>query len=1434
MLGLQAAIADGTEQTFDGQPMQVGTHLRWSFAPEFGFPPGAFWLARREAVGDKGPIEPPEAVSVATRGQGSKQPGGPNGLGGLVTVGSTESGGQSQPCRECECGRLLACVADAVKAGQESAEQRTEQAERAECKCSCCDCCRCDRRSGPAPVSVSVICCCCCGKGSGGGGGNGGSGGTGGSGGGNGTVGGTGWGTGEPVWGPPDGRGWQVWGEPFTLPVTVDNWPARYTGALDPATHPDSMLLARDVLECQQRLNGLALLAGMSTATMRQHFTALRGECVRLVQDWPAEPNYAVGLQPSADAAAPQLSLPLVSQLQLAAISPYVARVLGLYFVDADASPGMAYDYCLVGVWAAIVPPVVRTPGRAPAGALAAGRVLFDGLRIGADPAVSHLYAWESDGSSSVPPTVLPGTPAAVTAALSAAVTPLVVTARPPALLAAQVNPPAFPFPLPGGEDLVCVIGLLTPAAEVALSVAGDCRVIARSGGVEVASLTVTVGSGALQWCPLPSPAPASQPIDELLVIVTGGPGSVVVIGSLVSSPVPGARVGVRYAIVHAPSAMTAPPAPAKPLTLFRRRTAEVDPAGPSIVTRSYFDVQWISPPIDAADQTGDPVEDPESLPPPERTVGYVAQRGDGDLSVPVPLARLIAATPQPTPADSPLLPAPTILRFVDAGLPDPQAGYQHRTAGFRLFGQRGPYSDWSDPRGVERIAAPPTLRLRTVGAAQTTFDNSPAGGGGPDDPANPTDWVGGTLSAVAAWSGSSLLAYPDARTARLTATPSDDPAEVLATADFAVPTPTVQAFTLASLVQDTARGVSYAITSPPLTALGPNDPSASLTLTGVLPDGTAITERFSVRPGPVDPAADVQPGGVAATLPGGPGSSVVVNQAAFVGQPAYLVSGVTVPLTLPVPISVPVGDSAALGRASVAVSRATPFVPDEQIIDPNTGAGSDEPSSNDVVFAAAQQLAPPPPAAVIEPTPTHIVHHRYYDPADFNGNASYTMPFDLSAGLPAVSGYRLKRAPAHSLFLADLKRRRTAAAGLLDDNPVIAGRADLQNWIDALPTWLAAYNDRLPAARQLTQASVLTDAAGQRALIEHFYGGLLDDELRALADVPGNAAAFALIDSVPVPTPPPTPPPPLPPLTDTVNGSGFGRNLYILTTVNGAGAGSAPTSSAGPIYTATVNPSRAPVLYKVVPQPVTGAYIVAWALDGSPDIAGYLVYRAPDPSGLTDLRWFGANQQYPSDPSTLALPQVTAGVWDPLALTAGVGDPRLIGLVNDPRAYARDYEGSDMGEVPLPPGAAPDEILGVYRLADFDPGTPESQPGAFNYWIPGAAGGTAQLVADTSGATVTSRVTGLRLGFGRGVAVAVVARYAGAVRTIGTQPVLRAAFVDGLLGPPAAPADPNATPTWSPVPAGQAPCYAVVAVDIAGNQSAPSTAFTAPPLINA
>ena len=117
-----------------------------------------------------------------------------------------------------------------------------------------CGCCDCSAKRVP-PVSVSITICCCCG-GHDQGGGSGGTGTGTGDGNGTGNVGGTGWGPGPGQWGPPDECGWQLWGEPFTLPVTEANWPARYSGALDPNTHPGPVLANRDVLECRQRLGG--------------------------------------------------------------------------------------------------------------------------------------------------------------------------------------------------------------------------------------------------------------------------------------------------------------------------------------------------------------------------------------------------------------------------------------------------------------------------------------------------------------------------------------------------------------------------------------------------------------------------------------------------------------------------------------------------------------------------------------------------------------------------------------------------------------------------------------------------------------------------------------------------------------------------------------------------------------------------------------------------------------------------------------------------------------------------------------------------------------------------------------------------------------------------------------------------------------------------
>jgi hypothetical protein len=70
----------------------------------------------------------------------------------------------------------------------------------------------------------------------------------------------------------------------------------------------------------------------------------------------------------------------------------------------------------------------------------------------------------------------------------------------------------------------------------------------------------------------------------------------------------------------------------------------------------------------------------------------------------------------------------------------------------------------------------------------------------------------------------------------------------------------------------------------------------------------------------------------------------------------------------------------------------------------------------------------------------------------------------------------------------------------------------------------------------------------------------------------------------------------------------------------------------------------------------------------------------------------------------------------------------------------------------------------------------------------------------------------------------------------IGSQPVLRIAFIDGIQPGSAsgAPADPNAAPTWTAVAAVESPSYAVVAVDVAGNLSAASAPFTPPAFVPA
>jgi hypothetical protein len=1492
VLAMQGGAANGSEATFDGQPMQKGVHLRWTFLAALGFPPGGFWLCRRAAKPGEQRIPPPpsaaqaqaeaagqaklreqaQAAAEAARSMAASltetQPlaeaaaaiaaarsaAASAGQPGYKTAGPARGPAQAAEgaiCqvtmpRECRCVAIEGCALPGC--GEVVVEVLTRAADGCLSKYGTIDaavdkgvfrvciqapsiscirvigagridnCCEVPE-SPPGWCCVPCIPCVPCGQGGSGQGGNGGWGGSGG-----GPP-----GCGNPGWGPPNDNGWQCWGVPFTLPVTVVGWPARYFGAPDPSSTADPVLAQADIAEARRRLGTLRLVAGQTAAEENAGLAQLRAELKRLVQGFLSGVLLAdVGLQPASQSNAPDLGISLMQQLLLLALDPYFARVLGLYFVDEQAAAG-EYDYVITGYWGGTpCASSVIYPGLAPAAPLARGSAVFDSLAIAATGGSTSLWRWIArDSSGTYVGRSDPSAPSTVQFAAEAAVSGIAQAQQPDALLLAYSPPSWFLPPAPRPQ---LSIGLSQPIEQADLQLAGIGTVQGLSGGTSIAN----VAFSSTQVATVMLTAPAGQVFDQLLIEGVSGIsllGHALALGALTLHPLSPDAIGTQYAIIPPPVAITKVAAPGQPYSFYRHRQADIDTQALKLVPHTLIDVEWPAPSVQAAQQTGNPTGDPEQLPPPTTPVGFIVQREDaGQANSVATLPGWIATRSAPKTKMSKVA-TDNLYRVTDSQLPDPVGGWSHRVAGFDLFGALGIWSNWSGPRGVEKIAAAPTA-MRIV-----QFDNTPAGGGAAS--AGGGAWSSGTLKLLINWAGAAYMMYPDLRTARITVTPLAPDGTVgaeLMHSDVVAPAPGITRRTIASITATpNADNVSTAIviqTTPPLTALASTDPAQILMLVGA--DGS--TDRYTVRPAVPASAGLNATSPVVATLTVGNAAQLATAATSYQGQDCYLVAGTSITPTLAVPLAIPVDQQTARAQVTVTGSTRNPFLANEQITDPNgVNPARPEPSAA-ISFSAPQRLTPPAPAT---PPPqailVHQVNHLYYDPTDANGNASRGLPFTtpVTAG---ILGYVLQRCAMRSLAIADVKRRITSA-GLTDNNPVVVDsgtpRADLASWIGSLTAWLAAYNAVASRTANppgsftpLTATNVLQDSGGQRAFIEHFYGGLLDDELRALADVAGNSAAYVRINPAPIQ------PGLAAPISDSVDGTGYGRTSYRLAAVNQAGSFSTTTGSIGPYYTQVRTPPRPPVLFKL--QPTETGIVVVWALDANPDVAAYMVYRAAAVGDLADLRYFGADPTHPAAASALPAVKYNTQSYPPVTFVQGQSpniDGRIIGFVPDPRLCARDYSGSDIAEVVLPPGPPPDRLIGVYRLTDYLPGLGPQEQVGFNYWTSPASGGIAQVV---SSSPTQTRLTGLRIGLGRGVPVVVVAAWGAAVRVLGFVQNRRAGFIDAASAS-GQPVDPNTVPGSAAPNAAALNAYAIVAVDIFGNRSNPSSVFAAqmlqPPL---
>jgi hypothetical protein len=1356
ILGLQAAIASGSEMTFDGQPMEAGIHLKWTFSAELGFPPGGFRLCRKIEE----PVVPP---------QGCKEFANPlinsTGLPPILvtpTIPVEVITPTNKPIGTTDQKKIIDAT---TKSGPAEINLPQKIKPRQ-----------------PDLTSREI----------------------------------------RPKWGDKDQQGWQCLDFPFTLPITHSNWPARYRGAPDPLSALAGTIKDADIAESFRRLGVLALVAGASHQEQTSRIVELRDELIRLVQGFPGTLLYNVPLVQSSVPNAPSIDINLMQQLLLLALNPHFATVLGLYFVDRDVNPGVRYIYCITGYWGSTPCSSVSIyPGLASAKNLAIGKASYKNVTLNVDIGSTSMFRWVH---SNVGKEADPDAPVSIVTAFNSAKAGIASLLQPTAMLAVGKMPKVFDPPLspPSLPEYTLSISLKKAASKVEVQVSGSGMVHARSKGFEIANAPFNKLNG-LQNVILTTPNSDAALIDEILIIGLQGTMAFVV-AKVTSYLLIPEVIGTRCAMVRGSYLLRPIAPPLVPvIASFIHREAEIDTTNLKLVPHSRIHVEW--PALLKPSPIGDPIKDPYSLPVPILPVGFVVERQDSDVNgslIRIPRVIMASSSPTPIPNDGTTYPIPTprLYRLADSRLEDPVGGWQYRIAGFDIFGALGIWSQWTQPLKVQKLAAPPT------GLAIQDFDNQETAlpyPGGPD--LARLAWVGGTLTARVNWAGSAFMMYPDTKSARALTKAIDTlgvETGLLAFQDLPLPTPTISRHQITSVTPtpDTDPASNGAVkikigTLETLPVLDATMPSAVLMislLNEADPKYSENSERYSVRPfsagGQVFVEISVSPTSLIATA-----RNAANTASAFINKFAYIVQGFSNSIIMDVPLSIPVGEKTARGQLTVETSISDSFDINEKIIDPN---GFELPREKakpiSGLFIGPLRLLPPVP-----PTPPQDNFHQYYDPADFEGNAGRTLPFDTFQS-NGVSGFVLFRAPVGGLAISDV-RRRIKLTNIADANPTIAGRNSLDAWTLAIGRWLDALNiKRLEAdssAIPLTSVDALKNEDAQKAFIEHFYWGLHKDELRSLSDLQSpltldNTEAFARINPTPITEFGK-------PIRDYVDGKGLGSYFYKLASVNSAGSISAMSGAIGPYYTRVISQPRPPVIYRVLPQ--LGAMKVEWTLDLSPDTVGYLLYRSGNPETIKDLRYFGPD---PSNPDMMGVARIECNLTRAKKLSFSIGalDPRIVGLIPDPRLIARDYNGSEMGEVTLPEDFVPESIEAVYRLGDYNPARdPLDQPQAFNY----ARSSDGNLTCEIFGKSPSqSRIGGLRIGLGgRGVPVVVVATDGLGIKTFGSMASRRIHFIDGL-GPANIPRDRNSVTTYSP-PVEGTNYYTMVAVDIYCNRSQPS-----------
>jgi hypothetical protein len=339
-----------------------------------------------------------------------------------------------------------------------------------------------------------------------------------------------------------------------------------------------------------------------------------------------------------------------------------------------------------------------------------------------------------------------------------------------------------------------------------------------------------------------------------------------------------------------------------------------------------------------------------------------------------------------------------------------------------------------------------------------------------------------------------------------------------------------------------------------------------------------------------------------------------------------------------------------------------------------------------------------PPPSPVPPPDAERV----FATPADYRSESFYTYRWRAATNLQA----HIFRALDDSIFNADWELReppRTLRS------PLDASQLQFFPGETVEPRWDAP--KRQQVSNELNQLNSFSRNAAGRAQAMAYYRALSNDALRVLAALPGNDRAFTQVTIQPLdpqdpanadrrgPDSPDTyvPDASLRAFVDTLDGRSTNRYFYRSCYVDGAHNRSPLSLSGPPVWLPNVVPPRAPVITKVLggDRQIT----LRWASNREADLVEYRIYRAESEDAARDIRLMTLVHAEPVAAADITTPPVEV-IWTDTGVNGLVTYHYRLVAVDDagnvsvasPSVSARAFDDSR----PAPPTWNPPTIGGT------------------------------------------------------------------------------------------------------------------------------------------